>query len=438
MKEVKLYPTQKSGRLYVRISYQGVYKDIPTDKYVFQHDIDKSCKWISNKSKNKRELENTIKPIISQCQDVIENLEERSINFTAQLIKDEYYARIGGTVDKTSLIINGINQKINELVNKKRFRNGRCRTSFNTSKIYGTLKNQFISFCQYINRDVNTFSCAQLDNKILQEFFLFLKKHDERKKNKGTAHVLIGKFKSIFREMKNNGNTCINLDLWDNLPAPSKEVSRDLIVLSVFQMYQIINYTPQTTRNGKKANLFLRQLYLDAFAFSYFCNGVAPVDLIYLKRSDIVNGKINPERWKTSGGKKEQRQTVILKPEALKIIEKYSKISKNDFIFPIIDKYDTVEEQEYFEVYFTQNTSLYIKSLCKKLGFPVVSFYGARHAFATHAINAGIDAVRLALMMGTSVDMIKKTYFRYTDEQKELDNQMIMEYQRKQLELELA
>lgn len=205
MKEVKLYPTQKSGRLYVRISYQGVYKDIPTDKYVFQHDIDKSCKWISNKSKNKRELENTIKPIISQCQDVIENLEERSINFTAQLIKDEYYARIGGTVDKTSLIINGINQKINELVNKKRFRNGRCRTSFNTSKIYGTLKNQFISFCQYINRDVNTFSCAQLDNKILQEFFLFLKKHDERKKNKGTAHVLIGKFKSIFREMKNNG-----------------------------------------------------------------------------------------------------------------------------------------------------------------------------------------------------------------------------------------
>ena len=76
--------------------------------------------------------------------------------------------------------------------------------------------------------------------------------------------------------------------------------------------------------------------------------------------------------------------------------------------------------------------------MCKKLGFPVVSFYGARHAFATHAINAGIDAVRLALMMGTSVDMIKKTYFRYTDEQKELDNQMIMEYQRKQLELELA
>ena len=68
----------------------------------------------------------------------------------------------------------------------------------------------------------------------------------------------------------------------------------------------------------------------------------------------------------------------------------------------------------------------------------LMSSHGARHAFATHAINAGIDAVRLALMMGTSVDMIKKTYFRYTDEQKELDNQMIMEYQRKQLELELA
>ena len=59
--------------------------------------------------------------------------------------------------------------------------------------------------------------------------------------------------------------------------------------------------------------------------------------------------------------------------------------------------------------------------------------YGARHAYATHGINAGISLIELAKNMGNSPKTIDDAYFGYTEEQQEFNSQKILDYRQEQL-----
>ncbi|WP_293670682.1 phage integrase SAM-like domain-containing protein [uncultured Parabacteroides sp.] len=436
MEQFSVYPTCKDGRLQIRIACGKKYKDISLQKKISLWDIDLKNRCVSIKSQQKKELEELIDPVVSMCYEIADDLGKKGIRLSAESIKNEFLIRSGaknhaGTINDRFLVINGIDKKIHSLLNNVRIKNGLQRTSRNTANTYIALKNCFLNFCQCANIDVNSLSYAQLDNSFVSDFFQYLLRKDRMNGTK-VAYIRIGNLKTILYEVKKDG-VSINWDAWDSLPQKTKKNKKRLVILSVQEIFQLINYKPTQSITGRKVDLNKCQLFLDMFAFSYFFNGLAPIDIIYLKRNDIIKGRSFPERWKTVGGKVIKEQCIVLCPEAERIVEKYKNISKNGFVFPIIDRCQNTEEQEFLSRYFRQLASDYIKSVCKKLGIPVVSLYGARHAYATHGINAGISLIELAKNMGNSPKTIDDAYFGYTEEQQEFNSQKILDYRQEQL-----
>ena len=74
------------------------------------------------------------------------------------------------------------------------------------------------------------------------------------------------------------------------------------------------------------------RLALDLFIFSYLRGGIAFVDMAYLTRENIVNGRVIYKRRKTH-----REVNVPLLKEALAIVEKYcDECSDTGYLFPII------------------------------------------------------------------------------------------------------
>jgi len=135
------------------------------------------------------------------------------------------------------------------------------------------------------------------------------------------------------------------------------------------------------TKPGSRAEL-AKELYMLSF---YLC-GMNAVDLYHLTRKDIRNGRVDYNRSKTEGRRKDNAFISI------KIIEEAK---------PLLNKYIEKLTVRYFH-YDGLDTALSegMKQLRKLTGIPGITHYWARHTFATIARNTcriSKDDVALAL-----------------------------------------
>lgn len=131
----------------------------------------------------------------------------------------------------------------------------------------------------------------------------------------------------------------------------------------------------------------------DFWFFSYICYGMNIKDIIHLKISNIQNDMLTFKRAKTSRTSKNHLpQSIPLHAHALKVIEKYGNMNgkPDDYIFNIINKNQTPEEQHDKVKNFTRLINQHILNLAKSCGIEEkISTYWARHTFATNAIIQG-------------------------------------------------
>lgn len=132
---------------------------------------------------------------------------------------------------------------------------------------------------------------------------------------------------------------------------------------------------------GSRAEL-AKELYMLSF---YLC-GMNAVDLFQITRKDVRNGRIDYNRSKTEGRRKDNAFISIkIIEEARPLLEKY--IEKLSVRYSTYDGLDTA-------------LSMGMKQLRKLTGIPDITFYWARHTFATIARNScrmSKDDVALAL-----------------------------------------
>lgn len=186
-------------------------------------------------------------------------------------------------------------------------------------------------------------------------------------------------------------------------------------------------YSPPSAKNIKKALKpeHLASLYYyesevkalqqakDFWTFSYLANGMSMKDVVSLKRSDIDGEFLRYERAKTRTTKGEATKiTVHIKDEMKAIIRKYSipSINKDAYIFPVLNK-DMTPEEQYMKIQnFTHFTNKKLRLVCKELGIPPATTYSARHSFAhTLKVNGkAIEFIRDA--MGHSSSTVTKNY----------------------------
>ncbi|WP_158973876.1 phage integrase SAM-like domain-containing protein [Cellulophaga sp. L1A9] len=169
----------------------------------------------------------------------------------------------------------------------------------------------------------------------------------------------------------------------------------------------------------------------DFWFFSFACNGINPKDIALLKYSDIKDDKFTYYRAKTFDKTAEKTKIIIYLTDFTKsIIQQYGIKCKNGFVFDIISSEDDTLEQHKKIKNFTRYVNDHIKRIAKANDLPKdISFYYARHSFATNSLRKGASMEFISEALNHSDLSVTKNYFAgFEDEAKKEFANSIMDF----------
>ncbi|MEG2309138.1 site-specific integrase [Chryseobacterium sp.] len=155
------------------------------------------------------------------------------------------------------------------------------------------------------------------------------------------------------------------------------------------------------------------------FMFSFYTRGMNFVDMMFLKKSDIINGRIIYTRAKTKG-----RFNIEIVEVAQGIIDFYKKKTLNSsYIFPILLSDNLTPKQiEHRKHKVLSRYNKKLGDIAKLAGVHVhITSYVARHSFATILKKTGTSTDIISELMGHSNVQITMTYLKDFDNE-ELDS----------------
>ena len=124
----------------------------------------------------------------------------------------------------------------------------------------------------------------------------------------------------------------------------------------------------------------------DMFMLSLYLQGMAFVDIAYLKKSDIRNGQLQYSRKKSG-----QTLTISWEKPMQEIVDAYSHLTKDTpYLLPIITKQDGTERKQYEKAEHNVNRNL--KKIGEMAGLHIpLTTYVARHSWASIMRDMGND-----------------------------------------------
>lgn len=145
------------------------------------------------------------------------------------------------------------------------------------------------------------------------------------------------------------------------------------------------------------------------FIFSFYARGMAFVDIVYLKKSNIQNGYITYVRHKTG-----QELTIRIETRLQNIINQYEK-KDSPYLFPILNTEDENKAYSQYEIalnYYNRQ----LKRLSKLLEPNInLSSYTPRHTWATTARNKNVPLSIISAGMGHSSEKTTLIYLTKID-----------------------
>ncbi|MDE6534998.1 MAG: site-specific integrase [Muribaculaceae bacterium] len=146
----------------------------------------------------------------------------------------------------------------------------------------------------------------------------------------------------------------------------------------------------------------------DMFMMSFYLRGMSFIDMAYLKKSDLKNGRITYRRKKTG------KQLIIgWVAEMQKILDKYPE-NKTAYLLPIITNPAANERNTYRNKCYNINRNL--KKIAKMVGINVpLTLYVARHSWASAAKVKGIPVSVISEGMGHNSEATTQIYLSSLD-----------------------
>ncbi|MBO4849845.1 MAG: site-specific integrase [Prevotella sp.] len=139
--------------------------------------------------------------------------------------------------------------------------------------------------------------------------------------------------------------------------------------------------------------------YLDCFKLIFYLIGINTIDLCHLRKTDLVEGRIEYRRSKTG-----RNYSIRLEPEAEEIISRYA--GKGEWLLDILDRYVNFKD---FAHRLNENLQKMGEVEVGKHGkktreplFPNLTTYWARHSWATIAASLDIPNETIAAALGHS------------------------------------
>lgn len=150
---------------------------------------------------------------------------------------------------------------------------------------------------------------------------------------------------------------------------------------------------------------FSRDLYL----FSFYAQGMAFVDIAYLKKENIREGVLIYARHKSR-----QLIRILVTPQMQMLIDKYA-VADSEYVFPILNV--SGETLLYLQYRLALgNMNRHLKRVACLLGMDIpLTTYTARHTWATMARDCGAPISAISAGLGHTSEEMTRVYLRDFD-----------------------
>lgn len=248
---------------------------------------------------------------------------------------------------------------------------------------YSTSMKEALNALKQFKKDLNNYKFENIDFQFLTDFENFLRK---RGANDGGIGVYMRNIRTIY-------NKAINYKIVQPQYYPfrdfkiSKYKKRNIRkALSENEFQSLINFNTETVPAAKNA----RYLYI----FSYYARGMNFTDLAELKWSDLDSLQFSYNRNKTDVLLKIKLPDIPIIHEILQFYKIYKPFD-TPYIFPILNKNlkdctrDEIKNRKDSVLSYYNKQLKKILELCKI--DKKITFYTARHTFATTALRKDVN-----------------------------------------------
>lgn len=364
--------------------------------------------WISQKPLTEyKENRKKLQSLISKAEGIADNI----IPFSLDKLEKRLNLKSG---ENQNLIFH-----YNELINRYD-KLGRIGTKDNYKYSLKSIKD-FHKFKNKSETEPTKIKFSEITKDWLEQYERFIT--DEKEQSKTTIGFYLRPLRAVFNKAikENDISQEIYPFIKDNYKIPKpKRVKKALNSVQLKQLFDAIPKTPEQ----EKAK--------DFWFFSYACNGMNIKDIALIKQEDIKNDSIVYYRAKTINTSKDNLQEIVvyLNQYSKSIIEKYSypNLSKKDYVFPILNEFDTEQEKHGKIKNFVRFVNQNLKVLAKSENLPTeISTYWARHTFSTIAIRNGASMEFISEALNHSDLKTTKNYIAgfEDDVKKEFSNNLM-------------
>lgn len=265
--------------------------------------------------------------------------------------------------------------RIRELVNA-----GRDGTAAN----YRSAVNAFEHFVGSRNLSLNAITQKTIES--------FIDSRGTQKNNPNTINFYVKQLRAIYNKAADEGYVHAACHPFDKIrlkgsKSPKRAISKNEV--------------------GKIAALKLKgehahkALARDLFLFSIYTRGMAFVDMCYLRKENISGDMLVYKRRKTG-----QLLQVKIEPPLKALLHKYAD-SHSDYLLPMLRSDDSYKGYRYIQ----RRLNKRIRELGTRLGFDFpLTFYVARHTWATFAHEKGISVSVISESMGHTSEKTTHLY----------------------------
>ena len=163
----------------------------------------------------------------------------------------------------------------------------------------------------------------------------------------------------------------------------------------------------QSLANLKLKNAPELMFACDLYLFSFYAQGMAFVDIVLLKKSNVCNGILTYSRHKSK-----QLIRIAVTPQMREIMDRYE--TEGEYIFPILNS-------QYTSVYKQYRLALgrinrHLKKIAAMIDIKVpLTTYTARHTWATLARECGAPVSVISAALGHTSEEMTRIYLKEFD-----------------------
>lgn len=391
--KVKLRPSvvaEHEGSIYYQIIHERKVRQLLSDYKVFPAEWDDTRSTVvANPHSVRRYIVSSIRECIrrdlARLMKIDRRLDSSGVQYSAEDVIDEFkrYSHEYSLFNYMSGII-------------KRLRlNGKIRTS----ETYKSTLNSFRHFLS--GRRCQDFSCygddimlEHLTSEIMEEYEGWLRQ-------RGAAPNTISFYARILRAVYNRAVEQGVID--DRSPFRHIYTGVDKTVKRALPI-PLIKRIRTMDLSLSPAIDYAR----DMFLMSFYLRGMSLIDMAFLKKSDLRDGKVVYRRHKTG-----QQLIIAWTSDMQRLLDKYRE-NASDYLLPIIKRPGTVERFTYLNAGYKINQNL--KKLAKKVGVQIpLTLYVARHSWASAARANGIPVSVISEGLGHDSETTTQIYLASLD-----------------------